>query len=364
MIKEIVITGAACSGKTTLLERLKTELQEEYDVIVAPEIASEWIKAGIPLGKPSADVDELQKLMMKEAVARRKAYRRLAESMGGDTVILYDRGECDQYAFMTRPELYWALIEDMRLTMQDILWSYDGVVLLQTAALGANEHFNNDNSARWSTRKDARKEHERLSDIYVTHAHVRVVNNRFPSFDAKIEQAIKEVKYLVSDTEIERKYLVRFAPYLFRDLKKRRLPHFMSDIHATYLDKGTRITHRNYRGHSSYRYTVKSGSGLLRGEIDRVLSAYDYQKMMHGWKLHGEAKYLEKLRTAFIWGGKLWEVDSYGWPDNLLTVMEVETATADEEITDFPPFIEVLGEITGDGEYSSWNIAQKDEDYK
>ena len=59
---------------------------------------------------------------------------------------------------------------------------------------------------------------------------------------------------------------------------------------------------------------------------------------------------------SFIWKGQYFELDRFLKPDNGLMILETK-GVADNETVNFPPFIKVLRDITGQTNYFNYNIA-------
>ena len=67
---------------------------------------------------------------------------------------------------------------------------------------------------------------------------------------------------------------------------------------------------------------------------------------------------ISKLRQSFIWKGQCFELDTYRGPLEGLVILETKGIT-DAENVNFPPFIRVKKEITGNKEYYNYNLALK-----
>ena len=65
---------------------------------------------------------------------------------------------------------------------------------------------------------------------------------------------------------------------------------------------------------------------------------------------------IHKLRKSFIWKGQYFELDFYKDQLDGLVILETK-GIADAEDVNFPPFIHVKEEITGNKEYYNYNLA-------
>ena len=65
---------------------------------------------------------------------------------------------------------------------------------------------------------------------------------------------------------------------------------------------------------------------------------------------------IKKRRQSFIWKGQFFEIDTFLEPVSDLVMMETKGIAAQEPVN-FPPFIEVLEDVTGNSRYLNYNIA-------
>ncbi len=163
-------------------------------------------------------------------------------------------------------------------------------------------------------------------------------------------------------TEIERKFLIRLPD--FDTIPNRRV----QAITQTYLtglpdDPGLerRIRRITENGHVRYIYTEKrslsSAGAAVREENEWEISGDDY--LLRRREAFSE---LDKVRHSFPHDRHTIEIDVYPYDiggDALLglAVMEIELESPEEEIA-FPPFIEVLRELTGTREFSNKAMAK------
>ena len=155
--------------------------------------------------------------------------------------------------------------------------------------------------------------------------------------------------------EIERKYIIKKPT----ENKLSELSGYTkSEILQIYLDSEVGITHRirmrKRDGRAIYTETVKQ-------RIDRI-SAYEdeheitEEKFNELRKLQRRGtKAVHKVRYTFAYHGKTFEVDEYPkWRKTC--IMEIELNSRDEKI-DFPPYIEVIKEVTGNKSYSNASMS-------
>ena len=67
-------------------------------------------------------------------------------------------------------------------------------------------------------------------------------------------------------------------------------------------------------------------------------------------------KQIRKTRYCLVFKNQYFEIDIYPfWQDK--AIMEIELQNENQEI-EFPPQIEVLREVTGDSNYSNFNLSK------
>ena len=138
------------------------------------------------------------------------------------------------------------------------------------------------------------------------------------------------------------------------------LPDFsVSRITQTYLIAEKSVTHRVRRremdGVAVYTECKKRRlSPATCIEDEREITEENYAELL---RLSDPlSKTIEKTRITFRHGGRLFEVDVYPeWERSC--IMEVELPSEDAPV-DFPPFIRIIKEVTGDKRYSNFGMAR------
>jgi CYTH domain-containing protein len=151
-------------------------------------------------------------------------------------------------------------------------------------------------------------------------------------------------------TEIERKYLLTGLPDHVR-----QSPRVLIDqgwIAGDQIQERLRRV-RSAEGVRYYR-TVKSGSGLVRVQLEERVSRRVFQQL---WRLT-DGRRIRKRRYMVAETGLTWEIDEF--LDRDLVLAEVELPSADFELT-LPEWLQAsLGrEVTGRSEYENVNLARK-----
>ena len=146
--------------------------------------------------------------------------------------------------------------------------------------------------------------------------------------------------------EIERKFLVRMAPEVEGAVSKRLRQGYLASGH----DGEVRV--RDAGG--SLTLTVKTGSGMVRGETEITLTPEQFEAL---WPAT-DGRRVEKVRTLVPVGGRVAELDMYEGRLAGLRVVEVEfDSTGDAEA--FAPPDWFGREVTGDAAYKNASLALK-----
>lgn len=94
-------------------------------------------------------------------------------------------------------------------------------------------------------------------------------------------------------------------------------------------------------------------SKMSSTEFEREISEDEYTNLSSG--IEEGAAPLFKTRRTFSYRGKTFELDYYErWKKTC--IMEIELEREDEQI-DFPPFIKILRDVTGNKSYSNHSMA-------
>ena len=177
-IRTIVITGGPCSGKTTALAWLRSDLESRgYKLLFVPEVATEFISGGVAPWT-CRSYDDFQRSVCEMQLTKEDAFRHAAERMDDEElVIIQDRGVMDNKGYMT-PEGFERLLEDLGMTEEEIYARYDAVFHLVSTAKGALSAYTLENNAtRKETPEQAAAVDDRLIASWSGHPHFSVIYN-------------------------------------------------------------------------------------------------------------------------------------------------------------------------------------------
>ena len=154
-----------------------------------------------------------------------------------------------------------------------------------------------------------------------------------------------------TNLEIERKYIIKLPDFCRLELENE---YTKSDIVQIYLTspKGEthRIRRRAYSEKISFFETRKIRIDEMSvTEIEGEISEERYTELSH--LIADGTSPVIKTRHTFIYKGQLFEIDVYPQWENT-AIMETELEDREVQV-EFPQFIEILLEVTGDKAYSN-----------
>jgi predicted ATPase len=222
-VTEIVLSGGPCSGKSTSLASLSAKLVEwGYRPLIVPELATTLMSGGLHdlgaiAGRDHAHFLEIEKQMLLMMRAARLQYLALAQTFvqrGEKVVLIYDRAEADVAAYVG-PEDFARLCGEAGLSVLDVRDSYDAVIYLVTAAIGAEHAYTTANNAtRRETIEEAREVDLRTRTAWQGHPNLWIVDNS-TDFQGKIARVLAVTARILGipePLEIDPKFVPDAAP--------------------------------------------------------------------------------------------------------------------------------------------------------
>ncbi len=360
-IKKIVLTGGPCAGKTTALVKVIDHFSSlGFKVFTIPEVPTMFTQAGMDyLTKNSGFFYEGEKATLEIQLALEDKFTKIAEQLDGPAVVVCDRGTMDISAYM-KPKMWDDITSLIGTSTQALLDRYDAVLHLVSAADGAEEFYTTSNNAQRLEQKNeeglriARELDKKVVDAWRAHPHLRVINNH-QDFDAKLNRVLKEISSVLGlpqpITE-ERKYIVEVCGEMPATID--------SDITQTYLvadpDSEVRLRRRDWvDGKRVNVHTMKKNINRHEQvETERQVSNALYESLLSQADPYRHTIY--KHRKSFIWQGQYFELDTYNEQLSGLVILETKGITDTEDVN-FPPFLKVVKDITGDRNYYNYNLA-------
>lgn len=208
-MKQIVLTGGPCAGKTTALARIQEHFSNlGYKVFTVPEVPTLVTTSGWSYLTSNHDLYyEGEKIILELQLELEDKMRRLAQTCSEPCIIVCDRGALDVSAYIS-PEMYRELCASCHTTPEELLYGsrYDAVMHLVTAADGAEQFYTTDNNASRYEKADeaglrlARELDKKTYDAWKDHAYHRVIDNS-GDFEQKLQQVLHEISSVLVATE-------------------------------------------------------------------------------------------------------------------------------------------------------------------
>ena len=359
-IKRIVLTGGPCAGKTTALVRVIEHFSGlGYKVFTIPEVPTMFTQAGMNYLTDNRDFFyEGEKATLEIQLALEDKFMNMAQACKAPAVIVCDRGTMDISAYMN-PDTWQEITKAVGTSTPQLRGRYDAVLHLVSAADGAEQFYTTSNNASRNESADeeglriARMLDKKVIEAWTGHPHLRVINNNV-DFDRKLNRVLKEISNVLElpqPIEEERKYIVELVGEMPDSIE--------SEITQTYLvaEPGSevRLRRRGWDGkYVNVHTNKKKVSGSEEIVTERQVSNALYESLLQQADPYRQT--IRKLRKSFIWKGQFFELDTYHGPLEGLVILETK-GIANHEDVKFPPFLNVIKDITGDREYYNYNLA-------
>ena len=361
MIRKIVLTGGPCAGKTTALVRVIEHFNSRgFKVFCIPEVPTIYSLAGWNYLTPNRQLYfEGERAILETQLALEDHFMRLASVCAKPVLIVCDRGAMDISAYIA-PEEWDSICGEAGTNSNVLRERYDAVLHLVSAADGAEQYYTTaTNSTRYEKADEeglriARELDKKVIKAWTGHPHLRVINNH-DDFERKMQRVLREISNVLGlpqPVTEERKYLVEVTGELPETID--------SDILQTYLvsEPGTEVRLRRRSWPSgkvvNVHNTKKRTAPGEQIETERQVENALYESLLQQADPYRQS--ISKLRQSFIWKGQYFELDTYRGLLEGLVILETK-GIADAEDVNFPPFIRVIKEITGNKEYYNYNLA-------
>ena len=360
-IKRIVLTGGPCAGKTTALVRVIEHFNNlGFKVFCVPEVPTIYSLAGWNYLTPNRQLYfEGERAILETQLALENHFLRLASVCAKPVLIVCDRGTMDISAYMAPDE--WERITNEAGTNTNALRErYDAVLHLVSAADGAEQYYTTATNATRYEKADeeglriARELDKKVIKAWTGHPHLRVINNH-DDFERKMQRTIREISNVLGlpqPVTEERKYIVKITGPLPETID--------SEITQTYLvsEPGSEVRLRRRSWTSgkvvNIHNTKKRTPDNEQIETERQVENALYESLLGQADPYRQT--IRKHRQSFIWRGQYFELDTYHGPLEGLVILETK-GIADQEDVNFPPFISVVQEVTGNHDYYNHTLA-------
>lgn len=360
-MKKIVLTGGPCAGKTTALVKIMEHFSSiGYKVFIIPELPTLFLQAGMDyLTDNKQFFYEGEKATLEMQIAMEDRFQRMAETIKQPVLMVCDRGAMDISAYM-KPELWEEITAVVGTNTEALRSRYDAVLHLVSAADGAEQFYTTaTNKERTEGLELARELDKKVIHAWSGHSRLRVINNH-EKFETKLERVLQEISDVLEiprQAIKERKYIVKLTGEIPEAIE--------SKIIQTYLtsepNNEVRLRHRILNGISvNVRTTKKTLSNNEQVETERQIDNNLYKSLLRSADPYRQQ--IKKSRKTFIWKGQFFELDTFIEPYNGLQILETR-GIIEHEVVNFPPFLEVLEDITGNTKYYNYNLALKENNH-
>lgn len=371
-IYKVVLTGGPCGGKTTGQARLCTFFESiGWKVYRVPETASVLLSGGVKY----ADLDEdtaykFQENLLKSMLQIENTFFELGQSCKRDCLIICDRGAMDVSSYIS-PEKWEQMLVANNLNLVDLRDArYNQIIHMVSAANGAEEFYTiEDHSCRSEGVEKAREVDFRNASAWLGHPYFDVIDNS-SDFETKICRLIAVICQKVgvdpgdrlSNNTKKRKWLIKmpFPPdSAFPSFQDFEVVHHYLQMKSKEFQ--ARVRKRGQKGQYAYTHTIrkpkKHGQVI---EVKTQLTQRDYLNMV---SQRDEAHFpIFKKRRCFLYQNQYFQLDIYREPCHPrckgLMILETYTSLKDEELQNkLPPFLNIDCEITGNPDYSMFNLS-------
>ena len=360
-IKKIVLTGGPCAGKTTALVKITEYFSGfGYKVFNVPEVPTIYSTAGWNYLTPNRDLYyQGERAILDTQLALENQFMQLAQVCKKPVLIVCDRGAMDISAYIKPEE--WDEITRMAGTNSNALReSYDAVLHLVSAADGAEQYYTTaTNATRYEQANEeglriARELDKKVIKAWTGHPHLRVINNH-DDFENKLNRVLSEISKVVGlpqPAQEERIFRVEITGEIPESSE--------SMITQTYLvtEPGNEVRLRRREWSGGKVVNVHRSKKRINDneviETERQVDNNLYEQML--LQADPYRCTIRKRRQSFIWKGQFFEIDTFLEPVSNLIMMETKGITERETIN-FPPFVRVIEDVTGNSKYLNYNIA-------
>lgn len=326
----IAIEGGPCSGKTTLMERLKNQAGERQ-IVCLPEAATEHI---LRLAEQGVDVShieqhdrpawvEFEKAVLGSIVSSIDEARELYADT--DAVIVIDR--CDIGAYVTEDE-YLEIQKDIGLEVPPMLSHVDQLYYLPSVAsidpvIYHRERANN--PARLEPLAKAQAVCGRNLEAVGRHPELHIAWGG--EFNQTINRLVSSILYPEGEGEIKVKPHQDSEPT--QRFFEKGVVVSQAAIEQTYYElDGTVFRLRRTitdKGEELFFFTIKTGEGVHRHEVQRRIDSNTFRSLSHCSRV-GEPLVKERSMVLMDDGGtkkRAWALDRYF--DRRLPEWNIET---------------------------------------
>ncbi len=268
-------------------------------------------------------------------------------------LVLYDGASLDIRGMCTKRE-FTTICNTLSISPEEVRNSYDAVFHLKSIAKKDINLFNklNDNDKIDSSLAIALD--DKIIDTWIAHANYRMIDCCV-SIENKAKKLIQEIAKFLNEDErfyIEKKYLIHIPDISYLDKLGGCSKVKMT---LTYLNGSSekcdiKLLLRDEDGQKFYQKIIKGNN--QKSTIS--LSAEEYIDELDNKMV--DRNPIIKYRYSFIYHSVYYKIDIF--EDKDFSILEVDLLSSHETVH-FPPFIEVLKDVSEDPNYKNYNLSKK-----
>ncbi|XP_015431585.1 PREDICTED: uncharacterized protein LOC107187902 isoform X2 [Dufourea novaeangliae] len=373
---KVVLTGGPCGGKTTGQTRLCTFFENMgWKVFRVPETATVLLSGGIKFSDLNAEeAFKFQENLLRTMIQIENTFFQLGESCSRNCLIICDRGAMDASAFISKDkwELMMASNGWNNVELRDN--RYNQIIHMVSAANGAEDFYSTEEHACRSEGVELARELDyKAAAAWVGHPYFDVIDNS-QDFETKICRMIECVcQKLGIDTGDRLRASSRKVKFLVNGPLRAdsQFPPFQDfDVVHNYLQSNNpkmqaRLRKRGQKGHWSYIHTIRRPK--MCGQVIEVKTQLTHRDYLNMLAQRDDSHFtIFKRRRCFLINNQYFQLDIYREPAHPrcrgLMLLETYTALTGEELKNIlPQFLTIEKEVTGNPDYSMFNLSLREE---
>ncbi|KAG7202042.1 hypothetical protein KM043_004725 [Ampulex compressa] len=347
-VYKVVLTGGPCGGKTTGQTRLCTFFENMgWKVFRVPETATVLLSGGIKFSDLNAEEGfKFQENLLRTMLQIENTFFQLGDSCSRNCLIICDRGAMDASAFISKDkwELMMASNGWNNVELRDN--RYNQIIHMVSAANGAEEFYSTEEHACRSEGVELARD----LDYKAAAAWKLGIDT-----GDRLRASSRKVKFLVKgplpvDTE--------FPPFQDFDVVHNYLQSNNPKMQA-------RLRKRGQKGHWSYIHTIRRPK--MCGQVIEVKTQLTHRDYFNMLAQRDDSHFtIYKRRRCFLINNQYFQLDIYREPGHPrckgLMLLETYTALSSEELKNIlPHFLMIEKEVTGNPDYSMFNLSLREE---
>lgn len=374
-VYKLVLTGGPCGGKTTGQARLCTFFENlGWKVFRVPETATVLLSGGIKFSDLTTDeAYKFQENLLRTMIQIENTFFELGKSCTRNCLIICDRGVMDASAFVSK--------EKWERMMKSNSWNpvelrdnrYNHIVHMVSAANGAEAFYSTEDHACRSEGVDLARELDyKSAAAWIGHPYFDVIDNS-SDFESKVNRMIECVcQKLGIDTGDRLSTSSKKVKFLVAELPPdSHFPAYQDfDVVHHYLQCAgprvqARLRKRGQNGHFSYIHTIRRPH--LHGQSIEVKTQLTHRDYLNMLTQRDDAHFtIYKKRRCFLVNNQYFQMDIYKEPSHPrckgLILLETYTSlTGDKLKSILPKFLKIVKEVTGQPDYSMFNLSLKED---